>query len=108
MTTILTILCSLYTAYGTAFCCKLGYTLYEEHKEKKKKKKKKIKLEYKRLQMNFSKSSQNEKMNFSKMNFSKSSQNEKMNNGKSSQNEKLQSIVEEDEFIDSDDELIKQ
>ena len=88
MTTILTILCSLYTAYGTAFCCKLGYTLYEEHKEKKKKKKKKIKLEYKRLQMNFSKSSQNEKMN----------------NGKSSQNEKLQSIVEEDEFIDSDDE----
>jgi uncharacterized Zn finger protein (UPF0148 family) len=90
MTTILTILCSLYTAYGTAFCCKLGYTLYNEHKEKKKKKKKKIKLEYKRLQMNFLKSSQNEKMNY----------------GKSSQNEKLQSIVEEDEFIDSDDELI--
>ena len=90
MATILTILCSLYTAYGTAFCCKLGYTLYNEHKEKKKKKKKKIKLEYKRLQMNFLKSSQNEKMNY----------------GKSSQNEKLQSIVEEDEFIDSDDELI--
>tara|TARA_B100000780_G_C20968113_1_gene386508 strand:+ start:469 stop:744 length:276 start_codon:yes stop_codon:yes gene_type:complete len=91
MATILTILCSLYTAYGTAFCCKLGYTLYNEHKEKKKKKKKKIKLEYKRLQMNFLISSQNEKMNY----------------GKSSQNEKLQSIVEEDEFIDSDDEFIK-
>ena len=99
MATILTILCSLYTAYGTAFCCKLGYILYNEHKEKKKKKKKKIKLEYKRLQMN---EHQQLDMNFSKMNFSKSSQ-----NGKSSQNEKLDTIVEEDEFIDSDDEFKK-
>ena len=60
---------------------------------------------------NFSKSSQNEKMN-EKMNFSKSSQNEKMNEkmnfSKSYQNTKLQSIIEIDEFIDSDDELAKQ
>ena len=50
MTVILTILCSLYGTYCTAFCCTLGYTLYKENKEEKEKRKIKIKLEYTRLQ----------------------------------------------------------
>ena len=90
MAVILTILCGMYGTYCTAFCCTMGYTLYKENREEKEKRKIKIKLEYIKLQMN---ELSRLDMNFSKSNFSKSSQ-----------NEKLQSISEVDEFIDSDSE----
>jgi len=95
MAVILTILCGMYGTYCTAFCCTMGYTLYKENREEKEKRKIKIKLEYIKLQMN---ELSRLDMNFSKSNFSKS------NFSKSSQNEKLQSISEVDEFIDSDSE----
>ena len=50
MSVIFTVLCSLYGAYCTTFCCTMGYTLYKENKEEKEKRKIKIKLEYIRLQ----------------------------------------------------------
>ena len=93
MYVILTVLCGMYGTYCTAFCCTMGYTLYKENKEEKEKRKIKIKLEYRRLQMN---ELSRLDMNFSKRNFSKSSQNEKL--------QSITEVDEVDEFIDSDSE----